>query len=83
MKKGIERFCKILRQHYKPGSHTWVRDVLLEVCDTELSNGIPLVLDVDEIISQLDCLKLLSKQCKYNAEKTISDSLQRKMSHIR
>lgn len=72
-----EKYCekrdreirKILRQHYKPGSHTWVRDVLLEVCDTELSNGIPLVLDVDEIISQLDCLKLLSKQCKYNAKK--------------
>lgn len=28
-----------------------------------------MVLDVDEIISQLDCLKLLSKQCKYNAKK--------------
>lgn len=59
----------ILRNHYKPYSHTWIRDVLLEVCDTELSNGIPLVLDVDEIISQLDCLKFLSKQCKCNAKK--------------
>ena len=70
-----------MRQHYKPGSHTWVRDVLLEVCDTELSNGIPLVLDVDEIISQLDCLKLLSKQCKYNAKKQFRQFAEKNVPH--
>lgn len=75
--KEYEKYCEkrnrairmILKKHYKPNSHTWVRDVLLEVYDIELTNGIPLVLDVSEIISQLEHIKFQSKQCKYNAKK--------------
>lgn len=56
---------KILKTHFKSRSRIWIRNVLLEISDLEISGNVPLILDIDEVIGQLDCIKFNNKQTKY------------------
>lgn len=57
---------KILKRHYETESKTWTRDTLAEIREIELKNGVPFMLEIEELISQIKCLKIDSKQQRYN-----------------
>jgi len=64
---------KMLKENYCPASKTWTRDVLLEISDLEITKSVPLMLDIDELIAQLNCIKFGKKQNKYNAKKRFKE----------
>lgn len=64
-KKREVALTKILKSNYKAADRKWVERVLLEISNYELENrGIPLMLDVNELIPLLGKLKLSSRQNK-------------------
>lgn len=72
-RESISRAAKVkhlLRTCYKKGSRTWVRSVLSHIANAELSNrGIPIILDIEEILPLLDDIKFANRQAKHRAKK--------------
>lgn len=64
---------KFLKKYYAPGSRVWIRDVFLEIDNHEIKNGVPLMLEVEELIEQLGCIKFSSKQTRYAAKKRMQE----------
>lgn len=60
---------KILKRHYEPESKTWTRDTLAEIREIELKNGVPFMLEIEELILQVKCLRINSKQQRFNLKK--------------
>lgn len=65
MKSNLRR---ILKKYYSPSSHTWSRDILLQISGQELEKGVPFMFDVINLLNELDVLKLGSKQKKYSVK---------------
>lgn len=60
---------RLLKKNYNKGDRKWVNRVLLQIADAELGNrGIPLMLDIEELLSAIDEVKFDSKQIKANAK---------------
>lgn len=56
---------KILKEYYEPCSKTWTRDTLGAIREIELKNGVPLMLEIDELKTQIQYLKIKTKQQRY------------------
>ena len=65
MKSNLRR---ILKKYYSPSSHTWSRDILLQISGQELEKGVPLMFDISNLLNEIDVLKLGSKQKKYSVK---------------
>ena len=65
MKSNLRR---ILKKYYSPSSHTWSRDILLQISGQELEKGVPLMFDISNLLNEIDVLKLCSKQKKYSVK---------------
>ena len=65
-----KRVRKVLNECYMPGSRTWIRDVMFKICRIEIRKGIPLILDIKELIPLLKILPFNTRQARYNAKKT-------------
>ena len=64
---------KILQKYYEPCSRTWTRDVLAEIREAEIKRNMPLMLDINELTSQIGCLKIKSKQNRHEIKKRFED----------
>ena len=64
---------KILQKYYEPCSRTWTRDVLTEIREAEIKRNMPLMLDINELTSQIGCLKIKSKQNRHEIKKRFED----------
>lgn len=60
---------RLLKRNYIKGDRKWINRVLLQIADAELGNrSIPLMLDIEELLSAIDEVKFDSKQIKANAK---------------
>lgn len=69
-KEKRDRYLRLtVKRNYQPLSRTWVRDTLLQISNQEIENGgIPVMLDVEELIPILSDLKMTGKKARYNAK---------------
>ena len=72
-KKESQTFLQqTLLKKYRAGSHTWSRDVILEIYNDELQTGLPRMLALDALLQELSILPFPRPQDKYNAKKSLS-----------
>ena len=70
---------KIIKENYKPKC-SWTKNVLEQIANLEIDNGLPLVLDVNEIIQELDKVcKFSTRSSKYYARKTLQEKCEGKL----
>lgn len=68
-KKRDTALRRILKANYEPESKTWTRDTLAAIREIEIKNGIPFMLEIEELNLQIGCLKIDNKQKRYNLKK--------------
>lgn len=74
-KKESQKFLQqSLLKRYKAGSHTWSRDIILEIYDDELRTGLPQMLALGALLQELSILPFPRPQDKYNAKKSLSSA---------
>ena len=74
-KKESQAFLQhMLLKRYRAGSHTWSRDIILEIYDDELQTGLPRMLALGALLQELSVLPFPRPQDKYNAKKSLSSA---------
>ena len=76
-KQRAAEIKKTLKKHYRPLSRTWVQDALLEISRKENNTGIPVLLDVEELIPVLDEIKMTRPDARRNARRRFRDVYRR------
>lgn len=70
---------KIIKENYKPRC-SWIKDVLEQIVNLEIDKGLPLVLDVKEIVQELDTVcKFSTRSSKSYAKKRFQEKCEGKL----
>ena len=77
--KSDAAVLKILKKNYVPANRTWIRDTVIEIMDIELRNGgVPLILDIHDLLMQLNHIKFSSRAQKSHAKKAFAEIAEKK-----
>ena len=87
VQEAYKKYCKnrgpqlrkIIKENYKPRC-SWIKDVLEQIVNLEIDKGLPLVLDVKEIVQELDTVcKFSTRSSKSYAKKRFQEKCEGKL----
>jgi len=75
--KRNKRLLKLLKSQ-RDGKHDWVVNTLLVLANEEIKNGVPVILDISEILPLIDQLGIKSSQRKYRIRENFKTQAQKR-----